>query len=179
MEDLVRQMLIGIGEDPTREGLLDTPKRVVKAWKEHFDGYNQDPAEILNCTFTEGTCDEMVIVKNIEFTSTCEHHMERIIGVAHVGYIPNKKVVGLSKIARLVDCFAKRLQIQEKFTQQIAHSLNQNLLPLGVGVVIEGKHQCMSCRGVKKQQSTMVTSSLLGVLRTDHSARAEFLTLIK
>ncbi len=179
MEQLVRQMLIGIGEDPNREGLLDTPKRVVKAWLEHFEGYHQDPVKILDCTFSEGSCDEMVVVKDIEFTSTCEHHMERIIGLAHVGYIPNKKVVGLSKIARLVDCFAKRLQIQEKLTQQIANAINDNLSPLGVGVVISAKHQCMSCRGVKKQCSTMITSSLLGVLRTDSSARLEFLNLIK
>ena len=179
MEDLIRQMLAFIGDDPTREGLIDTPKRVVKAWAEHYSGYKEDPEKILNCTFKEGSCDEMVIVKNIEFISHCEHHLELILGHAHVGYIPDGKVVGLSKVARLVDCFAKRLQIQEKFTEQIATAIQAHLKPKGVGVVIEAKHQCMSCRGVKKQQSTMITSSLLGVLRTDQSARAEFLGFIK
>jgi GTP cyclohydrolase I len=177
-ENLVRQILIAIGEDPDREGLLDTPKRVVKAWKELYAGYKQNPAEILSTCFTDGTCDDMVLLKDITFNSTCEHHMEKIIGVAHVAYIPNGKVVGLSKLARLVDCYASRLQIQEKFTTQIADSIQEHLAPKGVAVVIEASHQCMSCRGIKKTGATMVTSAMHGVFRSNPVARHELLTLI-
>lgn len=178
-EEIVRAMLFEIGEDPTREGLKDTPKRVVKSWGELFRGYKQNPEEILSTCFTEGACDEIVILKDIQFSSMCEHHMLPFVGVAHVGYLPNNRVVGLSKLARLVDCFAKRLQIQEQFTQQIAKSIETVLRPLGVMVVVYAHHQCMSCRGVEKQNTVMVTSSVRGVFRDEPAARSEFLSLIK
>lgn len=178
-EQLVRGILIAIGEDPDREGLKDTPRRVVKAWKELYAGYAQDPAEILSTCFEDGTCDDMVLLKDIQFNSTCEHHMEKIMGVAHVAYIPNGKVVGLSKLARLVDCFALRLQIQEKFTIQIANAIQEHLAPKGVAVVIEASHQCMSCRGIKKRGATMVTSAMHGVFRDNAIARQELLALIR
>jgi len=178
-EDLVREILKLIGENPQREGLKDTPKRVIKAWLEIYSGYKEDPAEILSTVFEDGACDEMVILKNIEFKSTCEHHMEKIIGTADVGYIPDRRVVGLSKLARLVDCFAKRLQIQEKMTQEISGAIVTHLKPLGVAVVIRASHQCMSCRGIKKQGATMITSSMTGVFRDNAAARAEFLSLCK
>lgn len=178
-EQVVESMLYAIGDNPGREGLKDTPKRVVKSWKEIYAGYGQDPGKILSTVFEDGACTEMVLLKDIPFQSMCEHHMLPFIGKAHIGYLPNGKVVGLSKLARLVDCFGKRLQIQEKMTQQIAGAILQHLRPLGVAVVIEAHHQCMSCRGVLKQGTTMVTSSMLGVFRTDHMARAEFLSLIK
>ena len=176
---LVRGILEAIGEDPNREGLLDTPKRVVKSWLEIFAGYKKDPSEILSTVFEDGACDEMVLLKNIEFSSMCEHHMLPFIGKAHVAYLPNGKVVGLSKLARLVDCFAKRLQIQEKMTIQIADSIVEHLKPKGVAVIIEAHHQCMSCRGVGKMNTTMVTSSMLGAFRDNPAARAEFLALVK
>jgi len=178
-EQLVRQMLITIGEDPYREGLIDTPKRVVKAWRELYAGYKESPKEILSTVFEDGSCDEMVILKDIEFKSTCEHHLEKIIGTADVGYLPNGHVVGLSKLARLVDCFARRLQIQEKMTQEIASSIELYLKPLGVGVIIRAHHQCMSCRGVKKSGATMITSSMLGAFRSNPTVRAEFLSLCR
>lgn len=178
-ESLVRDVLVHIGEDPEREGLRDTPKRVVRAWKELYAGYAHDPAAILATVFEEGKCDEMVLLKDIPFMSTCEHHMEKILGVVHIGYIPNGRVVGLSKLARLVDCFALRLQIQEQLTTQIAGAIQKHLEPKGVAVVIEAAHQCMSCRGIKKLGATMVTSSLLGVMRDHAPARAEFMALIK
>lgn len=177
--NLVRRMLAAIGEDPDREGLRDTPKRVVKSWKELFGGYTQSPAEILSTVFEDGACEEMVILKDIEFQSTCEHHMLPFLGKAHVAYIPKGKVVGLSKLARLVDCFGKRLQIQEKMTKQIAAAINENLKPAGVAVVIEAHHQCMSCRGVKKQGTTMITSAMSGAFMEDPAARAEFMSLIR
>lgn len=177
--DLVRGILVAIGEDPTREGLLDTPKRVAKSWKEIFGGYKLDPKQILSTAFKDGTCDEMVILKNIEFSSTCEHHMLPFRGKAHVGYLPNGSVVGLSKLARVVDCFAKRLQIQEKMTTQVASSIQDALKPKGVAVVIEAHHQCMSCRGVNKQGTTMVTSAMFGRFRESAEARGEFLTLMR
>lgn len=175
----VRNILQFIGENPDREGLLDTPKRVVKSWKELFGGYKQSPQEILSTVFEDGSCDEMVILKDIEFSSTCEHHMLPFIGKAHVGYLPAGRVVGLSKLARLVDCFAKRLQIQEKMTQEIAQSVKTHLKPLGVAVVIEAHHQCMSCRGVGKKNTTMITSAMEGHFRGDPAVRAEFLAFIK
>lgn len=178
-KELVRGILTAIGENPDREGLLDTPKRVVKSWAEIFGGYSLDPKEILSTVFQDGACDEMVILRDINFSSTCEHHMLPFIGKAHVGYIPNGRVVGLSKLARLVDCFGKRLQIQEKLTQQIADAIETHLQPKGTAVVIEAHHQCMSCRGVNKQNTTMITSSLTGALKSNPSARAEFLSLIK
>lgn len=170
----VRDILAYIGEDPTREGLLDTPSRVVKAWDEMTRGYGEDPAVLLATDFAGDGYDEMVVCRNIEFCSTCEHHMLPFVGVAHVAYVPRKRVVGLSKMARLVDCFAKRLQIQEKMTRQVADAMMANLKPLGVGVVVVAKHQCMSCRGVGKQQAEMVTSALLGCFR-EPEVRAEFL----
>lgn len=178
-EQLIIQILKAIGENPKREGLLKTPHRVVKSWKELFSGYAQNPKDILSTVFEEGSCDEMVILKNIEFTSMCEHHMLPFRGTADVGYIPNKKVVGLSKLARLVDCFSRRLQIQEQMTQQVAQAVLKYLKPKGVAVVIRAHHQCMSCRGVMKQNTTMITSSMLGVFRNNRAARSEFMHLTK
>jgi GTP cyclohydrolase IA len=178
-EDFVRGILMAIGEDPMREGLRDTPKRVAKSWKELYAGYSQSPADILSTVFKDGSCDEMVILKDIEFTSMCEHHMLPFIGKAHVAYLPDGQVVGLSKLARLVDCFGKRLQIQEKMTQEIATSIQEHLKPKGVAVVIEAHHQCMSCRGVGKKNTTMITSAMLGAFREKGESRAEFLSLIK
>lgn len=176
---IIRKFLELIGEDPDREGLLDTPKRVVKSWLDLYKGYKQNPEEILSTVFEDGSCDEMVILKDIEFSSMCEHHVLPFRGKAHVGYLPDGKVVGLSKLARLVDCYAKRLQIQEKMTQQISKDIEKFLKPKGVAVVIEAHHQCMSCRGVGKQNSTMITSSMLGEFRANNVVRSEFLLLLK
>lgn len=178
-EHIVRAMLRAIGENPKREGLRDTPKRVVKSWLDLYAGYKQRPKKILSTVFEDGACDEMVILKNIEFSSTCEHHMLPFIGKAHVGYLPDGKVVGLSKLARLVDCFAKRLQIQEKMTKEIAGAIALHLAPKGVAVVVEAHHQCMSCRGVRKQSTTMITSEMLGEFRRKPEVRAEFLALVR
>jgi len=175
---IIEEFLKHIGEDPKREGLLDTPKRVVKSWEELYSGYKTDPVSILQTSFEDGACDEIVVLKQIEFSSMCEHHVLPFKGVTHVGYLPHGKVVGISKLARLVDCYAKRLQIQEKMTQQIAHTLNTTLTPKGVAVVVEAHHQCMSCRGVGKNNTVMITSSMLGVFRENPTARAEFLSLI-
>lgn len=177
-EDTVVRMLEQIGEDPKREGLLDTPKRVVKSWSELFAGYKQDPTPLLQTQFTSEECDEMILCKNIEFYSTCEHHLQPFFGHAHVAYIPTGRVVGLSKLARLVDVFARRLQIQERLTHQIASSLLAGTTAKGVGVVVEAKHFCMICRGVRKQNSTMQTSALLGCFR-DPAVRAEFFSLLR
>lgn len=177
--DLVWKMLMAIGEDPSREGLRDTPKRVVKSWEELYAGYSQNPEDILATVFADGSCDEMVILKDVEFASMCEHHMLPFRGKAHVGYLPDGRVVGLSKLARLVDCYARRLQIQEKMTQEVAVAIQTHLKPKGVAVVIEAHHQCMSCRGVRKLAATMVTSSLTGALRDDARARAEFFSIIQ
>lgn len=163
-----------------REGLQDTPKRVMRMYEEVFGGYNQDPSEILNATFEEDGCETyrgMVIVKDIQFYSHCEHHMVPFYGVAHVGYIPNKKVVGLSKICRLVEMYAKRLQVQERLTDQIATALTENLNPMGVIVVIEAEHLCMAMRGVKKPGAKTLTSSITGEFN-EPATRAEFLNLI-
>lgn len=178
---LIRDLLIAIGEDPTREGLLDTPKRVVKSWIELFGGYDKDIKAILGTTFVqEGyKYDEMVLLRNVELYSTCEHHLLPFYGTAHVAYIPRERVVGLSKLARLVDAFSKRLQIQEKLTNQIANALVEHLDPIGVAVIIDAKHHCMCARGVGKQNSSMVTSALRGVFKTKPEARQEFLDLIK
>lgn len=177
-ELLVRSILIAIGEDPEREGLAETPKRVVKSWRELYAGYTQDPSEILAKSFACEDYDEMVLLKDIEFISTCEHHMLPFIGRAHVAYIPKGRVVGISKLARLVDCFARRLQIQEQMTAQIACAISAHLQPAGVAVVLEAHHQCMSCRGVGKKNSKMVTSALYGVFRDNPATRAEFMALI-
>ena len=178
-EAAVRVLLRWAGDDPTREGLLDTPARVVRAYEEFFAGYAHDPREILARTFAEvDGYDEMVVLKDIRFESYCEHHMVPIIGRAHVAYLPNHRVVGISKLARLVDAFAKRLQIQEKMTVQIADALNDILQPQGVGVILEAAHQCITTRGVHKPGVQMVTSRMLGAFRDDPSTRREFLSIV-
>lgn len=177
--DIIRALLLAIGENPKREGLLNTPARVVDSWKELYAGYQVDVAELFATVFEDGACDEMVILKDIDFSSTCEHHLLPFLGKAHVGYIPNGKVIGISKLARLVDAFARRLQIQEHMTQQIAYAIRDHLNPLGVAVVIEAHHQCMSCRGISKQNVTLITSSMLGDFREDPIVRQEFLSLIR
>ncbi len=178
-ESAVRVLLRWAGDDPTREGLLDTPARVVRSYDEFFAGYAQDPREILARTFSEVEgYDEMIVLKDIRFESYCEHHMVPIIGRAHVAYLPGARVVGISKLARLVDAYAKRLQIQEKMTAQIADTLNDVLQPQGVGVILEAAHQCMSTRGVHKSGSTMVTSRMLGAFRNNASTRREFLAIV-
>lgn len=177
----VRTILEYIGEDPVREGLEETPERFLKAWTQHWGwGYNQDVKKLLK-VFEDGaeSYDEMVLVKDIKLYSHCEHHIAPIIGVAHVAYIPNGKIVGLSKIARLVEVFARRLQVQERLTAEIATTLMKELEPLGVAVVIEAEHLCMSSRGIEKQGSKTVTSKLLGCFKDEESTRAEFMRLIK
>ncbi len=178
-ENAVRTLIRWAGDDPTREGLLDTPARVVRAYEEFFAGYLQDPAQILSRTFSEvDGYDEMVVMNDIRFESHCEHHMLPIIGKAHIAYLPDRRVVGISKLARLVDIYAKRLQIQEKMTVQIADTLNDVLQPKGVAVVIEATHQCMTTRGVHKPGASLVTSRMLGAFRSDSSTRREFLAII-
>ncbi|GAB6850560.1 MULTISPECIES: GTP cyclohydrolase I FolE [Paraburkholderia] len=178
-EAAVRVLLRWAGDDPRREGLVDTPARVVRSFEEFFAGYATDPREILARTFAEvDGYDEMIVLKDIRFESYCEHHMVPIIGRAHVAYLPDRRVVGISKLARLVDAFAKRLQIQEKMTVQIADTLNEVLQPRGVGVILEASHQCMSTRGVHKAGVEMVTSRMLGTFRTDPSTRREFLSIV-
>ena len=174
-----RQPLAYTGDDPSREGLVDTPKRVIKAYDEFFAGYKEDPVEVLSRTFeqVEGY-DEMVIVKGIRVESHCEHHMVPIIGVAHVGYIPNKKVVGISKLARMVDLFGKRLQTQETMTAQIADTIEKVLNPKGVAVVIDAAHMCMTTRGIHKTETSTVTSRMLGTFRKNANTRSEFMNLI-
>jgi len=175
----VRTLLAFAGDDPDREGLLETPDRVVRSWDEFFAGYVEDPVEILSRTFEETDgYDEMVILRNIPFNSHCEHHIRPIIGHAHIAYLPNKRVVGISKLARVLEVYAKRLQIQEKMTAQIANAINDVLAPKGVGVVIEATHECMTTRGVNKQGVSMVTSTLLGTFKQDPRTRSEFLRLI-
>jgi GTP cyclohydrolase IA len=178
-EEAVRTLLRWAGDDPAREGLRGTPGRVVRAFEEYFTGYQSDPVEQLQRTFEETNgYDEMVVLKDIRFESHCEHHLAPIIGRAHIAYLPNKRVVGISKLARLVDVFAKRLQIQEKMTAQIATTLAEVLRPKGVAVVIEAAHQCMTTRGVHKPGVSMITSHMIGAFRTDPSTRREFLAHI-
>lgn len=178
-EDAVRVLLRWAGDDPAREGLLDTPARVARAYEEFFKGYQLEPKDILARTFSEVEgYDEMIVLKDIRFESYCEHHMVPIIGRAHVAYLPNHRVVGISKLARLVDAFAKRLQIQEKMTVQIADTLYEVLQPKGVGVILEAAHQCISTRGIHKPGVEMVTSRMLGTFRTDPSTRREFLSIV-
>ncbi len=179
IEEAVRNILVEIGEDPNRQGLLDTPYRVAKMYKEVTTGYQADPYKIINNAIFDVEYDEMVVVANIEYYSLCEHHMLPFFGVVHVGYIPKGKVVGLSKIPRIVDMFARRLQIQEKMTTQIANLLNETLQPDGVGVVVEGQHMCMMMRGVQKDKAKMITSAMLGSFRDDEKTRNEFLNLIR
>ena len=176
-ENAVVTLLRFIGEDPTREGLAETPARVVKAWREMTSGYDEDPAEILSRTFEESS-DELIILRGISFYSTCEHHLLPFYGEACVGYLPGK-VVGISKLARLVNCFAHRLQIQERMTAQIAKAIEKHLDARGVGVILRAHHLCMGCRGVRQQDTDMVTSAMLGTLRTDTTSRTDFLGLCK
>jgi GTP cyclohydrolase IA len=177
--DLVRQMLVALGEDPEREGLQRTPERFEKALRFLTSGYKQDPEKLLNGAMFSVCYDEMVVVKDIEFYSLCEHHMLPFFGKCHVAYIPNKKVVGLSKVARLVNMFARRLQIQERLTSQIAQTISEQLSPQGVGVIVEARHLCMVMRGVEKQRSEAVTSAMLGVFRENKQTRDEFLSLVR
>lgn len=179
-EEAIRTLLRWAGEDPTREGLLDTPKRVVKSYQEFFCGYLEDPAEILSRTFeeTEGY-DEIILLKDIRLESHCEHHMVPITGKAHVAYLPRNRVVGISKLARVVDAYAKRFQIQEKLTVQIASTIQEVLHPRGVAVVIEANHQCISTRGVHKPGVSMITSHMIGEFRENPSTRREFLAMIQ
>jgi GTP cyclohydrolase IA len=178
-EEAVRTLIRWAGENPAREGLLGTPDRVVRAYEEWFAGYAEDPEDLLQRTFEEvGGYDEIVLLRDIRFTSHCEHHMAPIFGRAHIGYLPRNRVVGLSKLARLINVYARRLQIQERMTVEIADALNRTLQPHGVGVVIEGMHACMSTRGVQQAGSTMVTSRLLGVFRDQPQTRQEFLSAI-
>jgi GTP cyclohydrolase IA len=177
--DLVRRILVQIGEDPDREGLRRTPERFEKALRFLTSGYRQDPEKLLNGAMFSVCYDEMVVMKDIEVYSMCEHHLLPFFGKCHVAYIPSKKVVGLSKIARLVNMYARRLQIQERLTSQIATAIEQNLSPQGVGVIIEARHLCMVMRGVEKQHSAAMTSAMLGVFRENKQTRDEFLSLIR
>ena len=179
IEKAIKRILIEIGENPERQGLQQTPSRVAKMYKELTIGYDQSPEKIVNEAMFDVKYDEMVVVTNIEFYSLCEHHLLPFFGVVHVGYIPQGKLVGLSKIPRLVDMYARRLQVQENMTQQIAHILRDKLNPEGVGVVIEGFHMCMMMRGVQKDKAKMITSTLLGSFREDQKTRNEFLELIR
>ena len=177
-ENAVKTMMLHVGEDPEREGLLDTPSRVRKSFEFIYGGYKQDPAEILKKALFTTSNDEMVLVKDIEFYSTCEHHLLPIIGHAHVGYIPDGKVVGLSKIPRVVDVFARRMQIQEQLTEQIADAIMSAIAPKGVAVVIQARHMCMEMRGVEKINSTTTSSALRGLFKKDEKTRSEFFSLI-
>jgi GTP cyclohydrolase I len=177
--DAVQTLIKWAGDDPTREGLIETPDRVIRAYKEFFAGYEEDPEQVLEKTFEEVEgYDDAVIVRNIRVESHCEHHMVPILGIAHVGYIPNKRVVGISKLARIVDIFGKRLQTQETMTAQIADTIQRVLEPKGVAVVIDAGHQCMSTRGIHKTESSTITSRMLGIFRDKPETRAEFMNLI-
>jgi GTP cyclohydrolase I len=178
-ENAVRTLIRWVGDDPDREGLRGTPKRVAKAYKEWFAGYDEDPSDYLQRTFEQvGGYDEMVLLRDIRFESHCEHHIAPIIGSVHIGYLPRNRVIGISKLARLVDTFARRLQVQEKMTAEIANCLNSGLKPHGVGVVVEAAHECMTTRGVRKTEVTMVTSRMLGAFRTQKQTRDEFLSAL-
>ena len=178
-EELVREMLVRLGEDPDREGLIRTPERVKKAYEFLTRGYKEDPEALLRKALFTVTYDEMVIVKDVEMFSLCEHHMLPFFGKVHVAYIPNGRVIGLSKIPRLIEIFSRRLQIQERLTTQIAETIQKTIEPQGVGVVIEARHLCMMMRGVEKQHSAAVTSSMLGCFRKEQETRTEFLSLIR
>lgn len=178
-EEAVKILIKWAGDNPEREGLLETPKRVVNSYKEFFSGYDSKPEQILSKTFDEVEgYDEMVIVRDIAIESHCEHHMVPFIGIAHIGYIPNKRIVGISKLARIADVFAKRLQTQEIMTAQIADIINEVLKPKGVAVVIDAQHQCMTTRGTHKTESSTITSRMLGLFRTNSNTRSEFMNLI-
>ena len=178
LEKITRNLIETIGEDPSREGLLKTPKRVAKSWEYFSEGYRTDLDNIINEAVFHEDCSEMVVVRDIEFFSMCEHHMIPFFGRAHVGYLPNGKVIGLSKIPRIVDMFSRRLQLQERLTSQIASTLEDVLKPIGVAVVMEGRHLCMQMRGVEKQNSYASTSAMLGQFRKSAETRAEFLSII-
>ena len=178
-EEAVRTLISWTGDDPDREGLIETPKRVVKAYEEFFEGYNMDPEEVLTKTFEEVQgYDDAVIVRNIRVESHCEHHIVPILGVAHVGYIPNNRVVGISKLARVIEIFGKRLQTQETMTAQIADTIQKVLQPKGVAVVVDASHQCMTTRGIHKTESSTITSRMLGAFRDNPETRSEFMNLI-
>ena len=178
-EEAVKTLIKWAGDNPEREGLVETPKRVVNAYKEFFSGYDSKPEQILSKTFDEVEgYDEMVIVRDITIESHCEHHMVPFIGIAHIGYIPDKRIVGISKLARIADVFAKRLQTQEIMTAQIADTINEVLKPKGVAVVIDAQHQCMTTRGTHKTESSTITSRMLGLFRTNSNTRSEFMNLI-
>lgn len=174
----IRNIIEHIGDDPYREGLLDTPERVIKSFDTLYGGYKQDPADVVKI-FKDGACDEMVLLKDIEVYSTCEHHMLPFFGKAHIAYIPNGKVIGISKLARILEIYARRLQIQERLCQNVTTALNTFLNPLGAACIIEAQHFCMTSRGVQKQKSIMVTSSLTGEFRNNAEVRSELLHLIK
>ncbi|HIB13919.1 MAG TPA: GTP cyclohydrolase I FolE [Candidatus Marinimicrobia bacterium] len=178
IESLIKELLIEIGEDPKREGLVKTPERVAKAWQFLANGYEEDLESIINDAIFREDYDEMVTVKDIDFFSLCEHHLLPFFGKAHVSYIPNGKIIGLSKIPRIVDMFGRRLQVQERMTHQIAETINDVLSPKGVAVVLEGQHMCMQMRGVEKQNSYATTSSMIGQFRKDSKTRDEFLKII-
>ena len=178
-EEAVRTLISWTGDNPDREGLIETPKRVVKAYEEFFEGYNMDPEEVLTKTFEEVEgYDDAVIVRNIRVESHCEHHIVPILGVAHVGYIPNNRVVGISKLARVIEIFGKRLQTQETMTAQIADTIQRVLQPKGVAVVVDASHQCMTTRGIHKTESSTITSRMLGAFRDNPETRSEFMNLI-
>ena len=178
-EEAVRTLICWTGDDPDREGLIETPKRVVKAYEEFFEGYDMDPEEVLQKTFEEVQgYDDAVIVRNIRVESHCEHHIVPIIGVAHIGYIPNNRVVGISKLARVIEIFGKRLQTQETMTAQIADTIQKVLEPKGVAVVVDASHQCMTTRGIHKTESSTITSRMLGAFRDNPETRSEFMNLI-
>tara|TARA_B100000676_G_scaffold310944_1_gene379098 strand:- start:6170 stop:6787 length:618 start_codon:yes stop_codon:yes gene_type:complete len=179
VEDAVRKLVIWAGEDPDREGLIDTPRRVVKAYEEFFSGYKVDPTDYLERTFEETDgYDEMIVLRDITFVSHCEHHILPVVGKAHVAYLPNRRVVGISKLARVVEAYARRLQIQERMTAQIANAIETALQPRGIAVVVEAEHQCMTTRGVMKPGVSMVTSRMLGAFREDGKTRLEFESII-
>ena len=179
-EAAITTLLSYVGENPTREGLLETPARVIRAFEERTQGYTQDPLSLLRRTFSETAgYDEIVLLANVDFVSQCEHHLLPIVGKVHIGYLPSNRIVGISKLARVVEIFARRLQVQEKFTAQVAGTINEALKPRGVGVIVEATHHCMSGRGVSKHGVVMTTSSMLGSFRTKPSTRAEFLSLVE
>jgi len=179
LKEITKSLLSEIGEDPTRAGLINTPERVAKAWDFFSQGYRANVEEIVNGAIFEEDCSEMVVVRDIEFFSMCEHHMIPFFGRCHVGYLSNKKIIGLSKIPRIVDAFSQRLQVQERLTSQIAETLMDILDPIGVGVVMEGRHLCMQMRGVEKQNSFATTSAMLGQFRDSAETRSEFLSIIR
>ncbi len=179
IESKIRDVLRYLGEDPDREGLVDTPRRIVSSWTELYAGYHEDPVETLSRVFTDDPYDQMVVLKDCEFYSTCEHHMLPFFGKVHVGYIPAGKLVGVSKLARIVEVFSRRLQIQERMTSQIATTINNVLSPVGVIVIVEAQHFCMTARGVEKQNSIMVTSEVTGAFKEQIAARQEFFSLIR